>query len=76
MGVRPSRQDLERSCARSSPPSSTSTRSDWKSYERVKKFIIADEEFTTANDMLTPTLKVKRRNVIKRYGADLDKLYS
>ena len=50
--------------------------SDWKSYERVKKFMIADEEFTTANDMLTPTLKVKRRNVIKRYGADLDKLYS
>ncbi len=50
--------------------------SDWKSYERVKKFMIADEEFTTANDMLTPTLKVKRRNVIKKYGADLDKLYS
>jgi long-chain acyl-CoA synthetase len=49
---------------------------DWKSYERVKKFMIADEEFTTANDMLTPTLKVKRRNVIKRYGADLDKLYA
>ncbi|HWE31626.1 MAG TPA: long-chain fatty acid--CoA ligase [Polyangia bacterium] len=50
--------------------------SDWKSYERVKKFMLADEEFTTANDMLTPTLKVKRRNVIKRYGADLDKLYA
>jgi len=50
--------------------------SDWKSYERVKKFMIAPEEFTTANDMLTPTLKVKRRNVIKKYGADLDKLYS
>ncbi|MGZ3425597.1 MAG: AMP-dependent synthetase/ligase [Polyangia bacterium] len=49
---------------------------DWKSYERIKKFVIADEEFTTANDMLTPTLKVKRRNVIKRYGADLDKLYA
>ncbi len=49
---------------------------DWKSYERVKKFMIAPEEFTTQNDMLTPTLKVKRRNVIKKYGADLDKLYS
>lgn len=48
---------------------------DWKSYERVKKFVIADEEFTTANDMLTPTLKVKRRNVLKRWGGDLDKLY-
>jgi long-chain acyl-CoA synthetase len=50
--------------------------SDWKSYERVKKFVIADEEFTTANDMLTPSLKVKRRNVLKRYGTALDKLYS
>jgi long-chain acyl-CoA synthetase len=50
--------------------------SDWKSYERIKKFMIADEEFTTANDMLTPTLKVKRRNVLKRYGTDLDKLYA
>ena len=49
---------------------------DWKSYERIKKFVIADEEFTTANDMLTPTLKVKRRNVLARYGSDLDKLYS
>jgi long-chain acyl-CoA synthetase len=38
--------------------------------------MIAPEEFTTANDMLTPTLKVKRRNVIKKYGADLDKLYA
>jgi long-chain acyl-CoA synthetase len=50
--------------------------SDWKSYERIKKFVIADEEFTTQNDMLTPTLKVKRRNVIKRYGTALDKLYA
>jgi long-chain acyl-CoA synthetase len=49
---------------------------DWKSYERVKKFLIALEEFTTANDMLTPTLKVKRRNVLQRYGTDLDNLYS
>ena len=50
--------------------------SDWKSYERIKKFVIADEEFTTANDLLTPTMKVKRRNVLARYGNALDKLYS
>jgi long-chain acyl-CoA synthetase len=50
--------------------------SDWKAYERIKKFVIADEEFTTQNDMLTPTLKVKRRNVLKRYGNVLDQLYS
>jgi long-chain acyl-CoA synthetase len=49
---------------------------DWKSYERVKRFLLLPEEFTTGNDMLTPTLKVKRRNVLKRYGSDIDKLYS
>jgi long-chain acyl-CoA synthetase len=49
---------------------------DWKSYERVKRFLLLPEEFTTGNDMLTPTLKVKRRNVLKRYGNDIDKLYA
>jgi long-chain acyl-CoA synthetase len=49
---------------------------DWKSYERVKRFLLLPEEFTTGNDMLTPTLKVKRRNVLKRYGSDIDKLYA
>jgi long-chain acyl-CoA synthetase len=49
---------------------------DWKSYERIKAFIVAEEEFTTANDMLSQTLKLKRRNVLKRYGGDLDKLYA
>ena len=31
---------------------------------REKILLLADEEFTTSNDMLTPTLKVKRRNVL------------
>jgi long-chain acyl-CoA synthetase len=48
---------------------------DIKGYERVKKFVLASEELSTANDMLTPTLKVKRRNVVAKYGAALDALY-
>jgi long-chain acyl-CoA synthetase len=48
---------------------------DWKGYERVKKFELLDEEFTTANDMLTPSLKLKRRNVLKKYGPTLESLY-
>jgi len=47
----------------------------WKGYERVQKFALLDEEFTTANDMLTPTLKVKRRNVMKRYEDRIASLY-
>jgi len=46
-----------------------------KGYERVQNFIIALEDFTTDNGMLTPTLKLKRRAVLERYGSDLDALY-
>lgn len=44
---------------------------EFKSFERVKKFVLIAEEFSTANDMLTPTMKVKRRNVLKRYESML-----
>jgi long-chain acyl-CoA synthetase len=46
-----------------------------KGYERVQNFIIALEDFTTDNGMLTPTLKLKRRVVLERYGDDLEALY-
>ena len=48
---------------------------DLKGYERVQNFIIALEDFTTDNGMLTPTLKLKRRVVLERYGDDLEALY-
>ena len=48
---------------------------DWKGYERVKKFELLGEEFTTANDMLTPSLKLKRRNVLKTYEKQIADLY-
>ena len=41
----------------------------------MQNFIIALEDFTTDNGMLTPTLKLKRRAVLERYGSDLDALY-
>jgi long-chain acyl-CoA synthetase len=46
-----------------------------KGYERVQNFIVALEDFTTDNGMLTPTLKLKRRAVLERYGTQLDDLY-
>jgi long-chain acyl-CoA synthetase len=48
---------------------------EWKGFERVQDFVVTAEEFTTTNDMLTPTLKVKRRKVLERWGAALDALY-
>jgi long-chain acyl-CoA synthetase len=48
---------------------------DLKGYERVQNFVIGVEDFTTDNGMLTPTLKLKRRAVLERYGQHLDALY-
>jgi len=43
--------------------------------EKVKKFVIIDKEFTIDNGMLTPTLKLKRKEIIKNYKHQLEKLY-
>jgi long-chain acyl-CoA synthetase len=46
-----------------------------KGYERPQRFLLISEDFTTANDMLTPSLKLKRRNVLKKYGEAVEELY-
>ena len=43
--------------------------------EQVRKFILFDEEFTIENDMMTPTMKVKRFKVKNIFGAQLEELY-
>ncbi|TNF32683.1 MAG: long-chain fatty acid--CoA ligase [Deltaproteobacteria bacterium] len=48
----------------------------FKGYETPKKFFLATEDFSTENGMLTPSLKVKRRVVMERYGKDLEALYA
>jgi len=48
----------------------------FKKYDQLQKFILVCEEFSVDNDMLTPTMKVKRRNVVKNYGAQLEALYN
>ncbi|MGB8222368.1 MAG: long-chain fatty acid--CoA ligase [Polyangiales bacterium] len=50
--------------------------SDFKGYEKVRKFYVGEEDFTTENGMLTPTLKLKRRIVQKRYGDAIESLYA
>ena len=44
-------------------------------FEQVKKFAIAPEDFSVENDMLTPTMKLKRRNIIAQYKNLIDSLY-
>ena len=48
---------------------------DLSSIEKIRKFIIAKEPFSTENGLLTPTMKVKRHKVIEIYGETLDDLY-
>ncbi len=43
--------------------------------EKVRKFIIAKEPFTIENKMMTPTLKIRRFQVIEKYGDELSSLY-
>lgn len=43
--------------------------------EKVKRFAIAREPFTVDNEMMTPTMKVRRHVVTDRYQAELDGLY-
>ena len=44
--------------------------------EKIKKFILINEEFTISNRMLTPTLKLKRKEIIKNYKQQLEDLFT
>ncbi len=43
--------------------------------ERVKRFLILDRELSHADGELTPTLKVRRAVVTKRFATEIDALY-
>ena len=43
--------------------------------EKIKKFILINDEFTIDNRMLTPTLKLKRKEIVKNYKQQLENLY-
>jgi long-chain acyl-CoA synthetase len=43
--------------------------------ERIRRFAVAPEPFTTDNAMLTPSLKIRRHVIRERYGDMLARLY-
>jgi long-chain acyl-CoA synthetase len=45
------------------------------SFEQVKKFVVLGKDFSQETGELTPTLKVRRKVVVEKYGALLDALY-
>ena len=44
--------------------------------EKVKKYQLIADEWTIANGILTPTLKVKRKVVMERYCEQIEKLFA
>jgi long-chain acyl-CoA synthetase len=44
--------------------------------EKVRRFILTKEEFTVENEMMTPTLKVRRHVITEKYGPQLETLYA
>jgi len=45
-------------------------------FERIKQFILVEKDFTIEGGELTPTLKVKRKVVEKKFQSEIDALYS
>lgn len=44
-------------------------------FERVKKFKILEQEFSQEDGEVTPTLKLKRNEITRKYWKELDSLY-
>ena len=44
--------------------------------EKIKKFLIIKKQFTIENNMMTPTLKLKRYKIIEIYKREIEKLFN
>ncbi|MDA7838123.1 long-chain fatty acid--CoA ligase [Candidatus Pelagibacter sp.] len=44
--------------------------------EKIKKFFVIQNQFTIENNMMTPTLKLKRYKIVKTYQNELEKLFN
>ena len=51
------------------------TNQDLSVIEKIRKFVLADEPFSTDNNMMTPTMKIRRMQIKETYQGALDDLY-
>ncbi len=49
---------------------------EFKGFEKPRDFVLLRQDFTTDNGLLTPTLKLKRRDVVARYGSVIEEVYA
>jgi long-chain acyl-CoA synthetase len=47
----------------------------FESYERIKQFRLVADPFSADDDLMTPTMKKKRRNIMERYADRIGQLY-
>ena len=52
------------------------TNKNLNSIERIKKFLILDQELSYENGLMTQTMKVKRQKVLNYYEKEINKLYT
>ncbi|MDS0475900.1 long-chain fatty acid--CoA ligase [Natrinema sp. 1APR25-10V2] len=48
---------------------------NFEKHETIKQFELVPQEFTEENDMLTPTMKKKRRVILERFDDRVDRIY-
>ena len=44
--------------------------------EKIKKHVLIADEWSVANGLITPTLKVKRRAIAARYKEVIEKMFA
>jgi long-chain acyl-CoA synthetase len=49
---------------------------DFPAYAKIRRVYLTLEAWTVENDLMTPTMKIKRPKVIARHQADIDHMYS
>ncbi|AGB36102.1 AMP-dependent synthetase/ligase [Natronococcus occultus] len=54
----------------------TEVNENFEKHETIKRFELVPREFTEENDMLTPTMKKKRRVILDRFDDRIDRIYA
>ncbi|MFB6075112.1 MAG: long-chain fatty acid--CoA ligase [Haloarculaceae archaeon] len=53
----------------------TAANADLERVERIKEFVLVSREWTAENDLLTPSMKKKRRNIRDAFDEKLEEIY-
>lgn len=49
--------------------------SDFPGYAQIRRVVVVQEPWTVENEMLTPTLKLKRARIMARHQREIDQMY-